>query len=128
MKKIVLIGFVIWLGATVALRVAGQFVFRSTGTGTALALLAVSVPLMMFVAVQVLRGSDQRAAGAIALVAPGMLLDAISTIWFPQVFPNIRPDAAPLFGGWLLFCNVVVLLTAVAWPSRRVEHLVGDRH
>ena len=53
-------------------------------------------------------------------VAPGMLLDTISAIWFPVIFPNIRPAAAGAFGGWLLFCNVVVLLTAVLYrPSPR---------
>jgi hypothetical protein len=53
-----------------------------------------------------------RALVAIALVAPGMLLDVFSTIWFPLVFPNIRPDAGALFGGWLLMCNVLVLISA----------------
>jgi len=124
MKRIVITGFLIWLGATVALRLAGQYVFRAQ----AIALLAISLPLMVYVAFAVLRHTEQRALGAIALVAPGMLLDAISTIWFAQVFPNIRADAAPIFGGWLLFCNVVVLLTAAVLhtASRRVEHLLGD--
>lgn len=50
--------------------------------------------------------------GAIVLVAPGMLLDTISAIWFPRVFPNIAPESAGLFGGWLLFCNVIALISA----------------
>jgi hypothetical protein len=54
------------------------------------------------------------AIGAIVLVAPGMLLDTISAIWFSRVFPNIAPDAAGLFGGWLLFCNVIALLSAAS--------------
>jgi hypothetical protein len=49
-----------------------------------------------------------------------MLLDTISAIWFPLIFPNIRIGCSGLFGGWLLFCNVVVLLTAVLTrPSPR---------
>jgi hypothetical protein len=60
----------------------------------------------------------ERALGAIALVTPGMLLDTFSTIWFTRVFPNIRPDAAAVFGGWLLLCNAVVLLTAALWHVR----------
>ena len=59
--------------------------------------------------------TEQRALAAIALVAPGMLLDTISAIWFPLIFPNIRAGCSGLFGGWLLFCNVVVLLTAVLY-------------
>jgi hypothetical protein len=58
------------------------------------------------------------------LVAPGMVLDSLTTIWFSSVFPNIRPGAAGIFGGWLLFCNVVVLLTAAVWQRPKVEHAV----
>jgi hypothetical protein len=46
-------------------------------------------------------------AEAIALAAPGMLFDTFSCIWFAEAFPNIPATAAGLFGGWLLFCNVV---------------------
>jgi hypothetical protein len=87
MKRYAITGFVIWAGATIALRLFGQFVFRSP-----IALLAVSLPV---------------------------LLDTFSSIWFTQMFPNIRADAAGLFGGWLLFCNIVVLLTAVTYAPRR---------
>ena len=114
MTRIAAVGFAIWLGATIMLRLGGQFVFRdSGGAGTWLVLL-VSVPLMIVVARAILGGlaPAERALGAIALVAPGMLLDTFSTIWFTKVFPNIRADAAAAFGGWLLLCNVVVLLTA----------------
>lgn len=114
MKRYVTTGFVIWAGATIALRFAGQYVFRSP-----VVLFAVSLPAMIAVAISVLRDAKQRALAAIALVAPGMLLDTISAIWFPRIFPNIRADAAGLFGGWLLFCNIVVLLTAVTYAPRR---------
>jgi hypothetical protein len=52
-----------------------------------------------------------------------MVLDTISTIWFARVFPNMRPEAAAAFGGWLLFCNVIVLLTAALW--RRTGSVQG---
>ena len=113
MKRYAITGFVIWAAATLALRLGGQYVFAAPPT----VVLLVSLPLMIAVAVTVLRNAEERALAAIALVAPGMLLDTISTIWFSRVFPNIRPDAAGLFGGWLLFCNIVVLLTAVMWRA-----------
>jgi hypothetical protein len=118
MRRPAIIGVVIWALATIALRVVGQHLFR----GPAVVLLLISLPLMVFVAVRVLadyRTVEQRAVAAIALVAPGMLLDTISAIWFDRVFPNIRTDLAGTFGGWLLFCNVVVLLTAVMYVPRR---------
>ena len=42
-----------------------------------------------------------------------VVLDTFSTIWFARVFPNIPPAANGLFGGWLLFCNVIALISAV---------------
>ena len=114
MKRMAVTGFIIWLVATIALRLGGQYVF---GRLPALLLLLITIPVMAAVARALLwhfptRG--ERALAAIALVAPGMLLDTISTIWFPLIFPNIRIGCSGLFGGWLLFCNVVVLLTAVS--------------
>jgi hypothetical protein len=114
MKRMAVTGFIIWLVATIALRLGGQYVFRG---GSPIPLLVITLPVMIAVAIIVLRRYrvvEQRALASIALVAPGMLLDTISAIWFPLIFPNIRPDAAGAFGGWLLFCNVVVLLTAVS--------------
>src|SRR5262249_7975935 len=114
MTRIAAVGFAIWLGATIVLRVAGQFVFRNAENSGTLLLLLMSVPLILIVARGVLSGlpPTEQALNAIALVAPGMVLDTFSTIWFVKVFPNIRADAAAAFGGWLLLCNVVVLLTA----------------
>lgn len=118
MKLAAFLGFLIWLVATIALRLFGQYVFRDTSTQTAVILLAVSAPLMALLAWVILRKMEQRALAAIALVVPGMLFDTATTIWFSRVFPNIRPDAAGLFGGWLLFCNMVVLVTAIALQAR----------
>ena len=118
MKRMAVTGFVIWAVATIALRLAGQYVFRGDPP---ILLLIITVPVMAAVAIALLqryRLPEQRALAAIALVAPGMLLDTISAVWFPIVFPNMRPDAAGQFAGWLLLCNVVVLLTAVLWSAR----------
>ena len=112
MRRVAVDGFVIWAAATIALRMWGNFVLRSPSV-----LLLVSLPAMVLVARAVLtrfHGRRERAVAAIVLVAPGMLLDTIYATWFSVLFPNIRPDAAGLFGGWLLFCNVVVLLTAIS--------------
>ena len=116
MRHMAIVGFIIWAAATAGLRIGGQYVFRETSTRAAVLLLLVSLPVMVIVALQVLRRyrtAEERALAAIVLVAPGMALDTISSMWFSRVFPNIRADAAGLFGGWLLFCNVIVLLTAI---------------
>jgi hypothetical protein len=121
-------GFVIWVVATLALRFGGQYMFRGNSTST-FSLLLVSLPVMIVVGVALLRpyqAPQERAFAAIALVAPGMLLDTVSSAWFPAIFPNIRFDAAGVFGGWLLFCNVVVLLTAVAVRSGQQKSEPAD--
>jgi hypothetical protein len=115
MRVMAIRGVVIWAVATLALRFGGQYLFRGSSAST-FSLLLISLPVMILVGVAMLRpykALQERALAAIALVAPGMLLDTVSSAWFPSVFPNIRFDAAGVFGGWLLFCNVVVLLTAV---------------
>lgn len=106
-----LLGVAIWAAATIALRLAGAAVFAHPA-----ALFAVSLLAMTALAIAVLPRADAgtRARAAIALATPGMLLDAISASAFARVFPNIGADAAGLFGGWLLFCNAIVLVTAVA--------------
>jgi hypothetical protein len=120
MKRMAVTGFFIWFVATIALRLGGQYVF---GHVPALLLLLITLPVMMFVTRALLQRyvtAEQRALAAIALVAPGMLLDTISAVWLPAIFPNLHPESSGLFGGWLLFCNVVVLLTAVLLrPSAR---------
>ena len=118
MKRYAITGFIIWAAATIVLRLAGQYVMRYP-----LVLLAVSLPVMICVAIAIVGHAHDRARAAIALVAPGMVLDTISAIWFQRIFPNIDPNAAGVFGGWLLLCNVVVLLTAVIdVPLSSSEH------
>lgn len=122
MRRMFLAGFGVWLLATIALRLGGQRMFGADTTSMKIVLLAVSAPLMFVLPRRLFKlfaiPPAARALGGVMLVAPGMFLDTISTIWFPAVFPNIRPDAAGLFGGWLLFCNVVALVSAAMSGQR----------
>ena len=118
MKRIFFAGVAIWLLATIALRLGGQRLFGTDTTSMKIVLLAVSAPLMFALPRRLFKvfsiAPADCAVGGIVLVAPGMFFDAISAMWFTSVFPNIRPDAAGLFGGWLLFCNIVALVSAAA--------------
>lgn len=122
MKRIFFVGFGIWLLATIALRLGGQLLFDTDTTSMKVVLLVVSAPLMFALPRRLFKvfsiASADRALGGIVLVAPGMFLDTISAMWFSSVFPNIRPDAAGPFGGWLLFCNVVALVSAATDRGR----------
>src|SRR4029079_4739975 len=116
MTGIALAGLAIWLGATIVLRLWGQYVIDPSAAPAVILLLAISAPLMFYLPRRLFRvlRIERPAFGraAVLLVAPGMLLDAIATIWFPAIYPNMRPDAARLFGGWLLLCNAMALVGA----------------
>jgi len=99
-------GLVIWLGATIALRLAGQYVLHPPAGRTTLILFAVSFPAMAWLARRLCGNLPREAwpAGAISLALPTLLLDPFSSAFFPRIFPNIAPEMAGVFGGWMLWC------------------------
>jgi len=101
-------GLAIWAGATLALRFAGQYLLRPGSGRGALILFALSFPLMALLARQLCRRAKLRPeewpAGAVSLMLPTLLLDPFSTAFFPAIFPNMSPQVAGVFGGWILWC------------------------
>ena len=123
MKQLMLAGFVIWLAASVVLRLWGQRLLDPSSPARIVTLLALSAPVMFYLPRRLFArfALEPRAfaLGAIALVAPGMLLDAAASMAFGRAYPNIAPGAAGLFGGWLLFCNAVALVSAADLARRQ---------
>jgi hypothetical protein len=123
MKRVIVVGLAIWLAATVALRLGGQHVLNPDNIPSVVRLFVVSAALMAWLPRLIF--SRQRipreawGTAVIALAAPGMLLDSVSTFSFSTIFPNIRPDAAALFGAWLLVCNAAAMISAVTSYSRK---------
>ena len=103
-----LYGFGIWAIATVALRVAGQRVLRPGHWAGTLVLFAVSFPLMAWLGRRLCRRfrlpREEWIAGAVSLALPTLLFDPFSSAFFPIVFPNMAPEVAGVFGGWMLWC------------------------
>ncbi len=118
-----LYGLAIWIAATLALRFTGQYVLRSARWPAILVLFAVSFVLMAVVARRLCRASrlpsEQWPAGAIALALPTLVLDPFSSAFFPAVFPNIAPEQAGVFGGWMLICCAGALLGVTIRPGTR---------
>ena len=106
--RLVRIGFIIWLGATLALRVGGQHLLRPGGWKGTLILFAVTFPLMAWLVRRLCAGAKLERAewvgGAVSLLLPTLLLDPLSSAFFPIVFPNMSPQVAGVFGGWMLWC------------------------
>ena len=106
--RLFLYGFGIWLGATIALRLAGQHLLRPEDWKGTLLLFAVSFPLMASIVrrlcSRVHLPADQWLGGAVWFALPTLLLDPFSSAFFSGVFPNMAPEVAGVFGGWMLWC------------------------
>ena len=117
-------GLLAWLVGSVALRLGGQYVLPVAGGPQTLLLFAASVPASAWFtrgfcrAFQLKR--DRWSAAAVALVLPTLVLDAFSVAFFPIAFPNIAPNAAGVFGGWMLCCCAGGLLGGHFAPGASV--------
>jgi len=121
MRRIFVLGFGIWLVASIALRVTGQYLLHPDNPVAIALLLVTSFPLMAWVARRICADAkmprEQWPAAAIFLVLPSLVLDTFSAAFFATVYPNIPPEAAGLFGGWILCCCGGALL-GVSFASR----------
>lgn len=106
--RLVFLGFVIWLVATVALRLAGHHILSGNHWAFVLLLFAVSFVLVALLVRRLCTRAklprEQWLAGAVSLLLPTLLLDPFSSAFFPVVFPNISPSASGVFGGWMIIC------------------------
>ena len=122
-RKLFLCGVGIWGGATVALRLGGQHVLRQRDARSTLLLLAVSFPLMAWLVRRLCRRfqlpREQWPIGAISIALPTLLLDPFSSAFFPVAFPNMAPEVAGVFGGWMLWCCAGALVGVIIGRSPR---------
>ena len=114
MRRCLMIGFVIWLVATIVLRFTGQYVLHPENPVAVAVLLVASFPLMALVARWICADArvsrEQWPAAAIFLVAPTLVLDAFASAFFSLFYPDVPPQAAGLFGGWMLSCCAGALI------------------
>jgi hypothetical protein len=119
--RLLLAGLGIWAAATIALRAGGQHVLHPGDAGGTIVLFAVSLPVTAWTVRRLCRRfrlpRDQWVAGAVSALLPTLLLDPFSSAFFPAVFPNIVPEAAGLFGGWMLWCCAGGVMGAVVGRS-----------
>jgi hypothetical protein len=122
-KRLFLYGLTIWVGATLALRVVGQHILRPGPWVARVFLFALSFILMALLARRLCKSAglpaDQWLRGALALTLPTLLLDPFSSAFFHVVFPNMAPQVAGTFGGWMLICCAGALLGGAFSPSRQ---------
>lgn len=109
------ISVLVWLGATLVLRLWGQHFFIPESAlsmgGMFLSSIALLPPLIYFLLQKV--QPQQRLEAAMWLTLPAMLLDVDAIYFFAQVFPNLSPSAAGACGAWLLWSYAIVLITGL---------------
>jgi hypothetical protein len=101
-------GLGIWISATLTLRLTGQHLLHPGDWKGTLILFAISFPLMAWLVPRLCNRfqlpPEQWPAGAISIALPTLLLDPFSSAFFPVMFPNMAPEVAGVFGGWMLCC------------------------
>jgi hypothetical protein len=106
--RLFLFGLGIWIVATLTLRMAGQRLLHPGDWRGTLILFAVTFPVMAWIVRRLCRRlhlqQEQWLAGAVSVLLPTLLLDPFSSAFFPVVFPNMSPEVAGVFGGWMLWC------------------------
>jgi len=126
MKRFVWIGLGIWLVATVALRLAGGFLFAErTGNRTALLYAVTGFAIAFFISrlARALPSPNVALRAVVLVVVPGLLLDAGSVLWFDRVFPNVPESAGRPFASILLWCYGVALLVGLGPRIGRIAFL-----
>ena len=110
MKRGLVLGLVLWAVATAVLRFAPAGLLPPDRPGVVLALYVASF-LLFFVLIRTLLApapgtpnAGERLRTGMALFLPTLVLDALSSAFFPMAYPNFAGAAAGIFGGWMLVC------------------------
>ncbi len=121
--KFIIVGFILWLAATLLLRVVGQRVLSNRGWLNVIVLFAISFVAMAFLVrlacIRARLAPQHWPSAAVSLLLPTLLLDPFSSAFFPVVFPNMAPENAGIFGGWMIICCAGGLLGALVRGSRQ---------
>ncbi len=111
----------VWLSATLALRLWGQYFFipesRLSMVGMFSGSIALLPPLIYFLLQKV--QPQQQLEALLWLTIPSMLLDVDTIYFFAQAFPNLSPAANGAFGAWLVWSYAIVLITGLATSRSR---------
>lgn len=120
MRRFLWIGLAVWFAATLALRVAGQFVVRAGDSTRVAVVFGVTAMVIVVFLARLVRSLPTPEAGlraGVFIVLPGLLLDTGSVLWFRAVFPNLPASSGMLLASLLMWAYGVALLAAV-WPRK----------
>ncbi|MFO1236334.1 MAG: DUF5367 family protein [Alphaproteobacteria bacterium] len=128
-----IVGFILWVLATLAFRFYGQMFFYPDILAISV-LFIVAGPLLwgfMVVYLGVLKVlPENRALAAIGFVLPGMALDSLAAANFGLVFPNLDMSLDGLFGSLMLWSYGALLFGGYSSDrraKRRAARLLLER-
>lgn len=109
-----IVGFLVWLSATILFRVAGQYFFIVDNALVMIALYIILIPALGFISTSVFNklklGNLESVKSAAIMVLPGMLLDTLCVQFFENLFPNMPEIYSKTFASWLMFAYSIVLI------------------
>jgi hypothetical protein len=108
-----IVGFLVWLVATVLFRVAGHYFFMVNNALVMVGLYIILIPALGFISTSVFNKCKldhlESIKSAAIMVLPGMILDTVCIQFFEKVFPNIPEMHSKTFASWLMFAYAIVL-------------------
>lgn len=114
-------GFLLWLAATIVLRVTGQYYLHPDHPYLSTLAFMLTIPLIALVTIPVYDwrrvNLGDRPTAAILLCLPGLLLDVVVLVQFSTVYPNLEGGEA-VFGAWLLWAYSLALISGLVSYNR----------
>ncbi|TPD70474.1 DUF5367 domain-containing protein [Flavobacterium microcysteis] len=112
-----IVGFLVWLSATVLFRVAGQYFFIADNVLVMVVLYIILIPALGFISTSVFNkfklSNLESIKSAAIMVLPGMLLDTLCIQFFEKLFPNMPEIYSKTFASWLMFAYSIVLISGL---------------
>jgi Family of unknown function (DUF5367) len=106
--RALLVGTLLWITGTLAIRLGGHHLLRASRTSHTLILYVVSFVLMAWLMRRICSRlgleKDAWPKAATLVMLPTLILDPFSCVFFTTVFPNLDLSSAGAFGGWMLIC------------------------
>jgi hypothetical protein len=125
-----IVGFLVWLCATILFRLAGQYFFIVGNAGILVVLYLILIPVLGLISIAVFNSCklnrSESIGSATLMVLPGMLLDSFCVQFFEDIFPNMPTTDSKTFGAWLMFAYAIVLIFGLLRKKDYDDQNIGD--
>lgn len=113
-------GILAWLIGTLIFRIGGEFFFFPENPLSMILVFGASIPLTAILSYPVYSwkqiSPSERPLAVVSAALPALVLDVLSVLWFPAVFPNLPVSASAPFAACLLW-NYFLFLAAALIPT-----------